>query len=294
MKPQFIRRNDRFFNESFAVKWYRLPHFERFWHYHTEMELAYNLKSTGTRFIGDSIAPFEEGEIILLGYNLPHVWLNDPQYFENREDLYTEGINLHFEKNILGNSFFVAEELKEIGQLIERASRGIIFLGESKKTVPSLLFEMLDAKDSFERLILLLKVLKILANETEYQYIASLGYPERFDTKDARMSKVFNYILHNFQSLITLNDVAEIAKMNKSAFCRYFKKVTNKHFVQYLNEVRISYACKLLLEQNAKSITDVCFASGYNNLSNFNQQFRKIKKISPSDFIQKYSVVFKA
>jgi AraC-like DNA-binding protein len=289
MKPHFIRRNNRLFNESFAITWHRLPHFEKFWQYHAEVELVYNFRSTGTRFIGDNIAPFEEGEIILMGYNLPHVWLNDPPYFENREDLAAEGINVHFEKDILGNSFFVAEELKEIGQLIERASRGIIFRGESQKTVPPLLFEMFEVDDSFERLILLLKALKILANETDYQYIASVGYPEKFDTKDARMGKVFNYILNNFQSPITLDEVANIAKMNKSAFCRYFKKATHKHFLEYLNEMRISYACKLLLEQNSKSITDVCFASGYNNLSNFNQQFKKIKKVSPSDFINKYA-----
>lgn len=293
MKPHFIRRNNRLFNESFAIKWHRLPHFEKFWQYHAEMELVYNFKSTGTRFIGDSITHFEEGEIILMGYNLPHVWLNDPQYFENREDLAAEGINVHFEKDILGNSFFLVEELKEIGQLIERASRGIVFLGESKKTVPPLLFDMFEVKDSFERLLLLLRVLKILAAEPDYQYIASVGYPEKFDAKDTRMTKVVNYILHNFQNSITLDEVAEIAQMNKSAFCRYFKKATHKHFIEYLNEMRISYACKLLLEQNTKSITDICFASGYNNLSNFNQQFKKIKKTSPSDFINKYAAVVK-
>jgi AraC-like DNA-binding protein len=288
MKPHFVRRNIKAFNESFSLKWLRLPHFEKSWQYHSEIELVYNYKSTGTRFIGDSIEPFEEGEIVLLGYHLPHMWLNDPPYFENNESLTAEGINIHFEKDILRNSFFVVSELQEIGYLLDRANRGIIFSGESRKKVPDLLFQMVEEDDAFNRLLLLLRVLKILSTETNFKYITSVAYPEQFNHEDTRMTKVFNFILNNFQNQISLDDVAKIASMNKAAFCRYFKKVNKKHFVQYLNEVRVSYACKLLQEKSFKSITDICFESGYNNLSNFNQQFKKIKNISPSDYYHQY------
>ncbi len=294
MKPHFIRRNNNVFHESFSIKFDVLPHFLRLWHYHNEVELVHIIKSTGTRFIGDSIQPIEQGELVLLGKNLPHKWQNDQKYFELGSTLTAESINVHFQPDFLGDSLGQVSELKPLEKLLKNARLGIQFTGESKLTVPPLLHQMHRIESGFERLMLLLRILKILSDEKDFTYITSLGYVNTLGNSDnsasptsRRMAKVYDFVMNNFQNQISLEEVAQTASMNKSAFCRYFKSVSDKPFSRYLNEIRIGYACKLLLEQDRKSITEICFECGYNNLSNFHIQFRKLKHVSPSEFLKK-------
>ncbi|MEX0361797.1 MAG: AraC family transcriptional regulator [Allomuricauda sp.] len=285
MKLQFLDRSSLRDN-SFSAKHNYYPYFLRLWHFHPELELVYILKSEGTRFIGDSIERFREDEVVLIGANLPHMWLNDEPYFDESSDLIAEGYSVHFRRDFLGNEFLNAPELKAINNLVDTAQQGIKFvdLDISIRNEIGLLVD----KDPFERMISFINILNGLAKHENKILLASKGYLNTLKgLKGQGMDKTYEFIFKNFNKSITLNEVAEVASMNPSAFSRFFKKVNRKTFKEYLNELRVGYACKLISEDKY-NITRICFESGYNNISNFNRQFKRITGMSPSQYRKKH------
>jgi len=273
-------------NSSFSVTHHEQAHFLKVWHYHPELELVLSLKSTGTRFVGDSIKKFEAGDLILLGKNLPHMWLNDDEYFKTNNDLVAEDIVIHFTKEFLGDDFLEAHELNHIAALLYRSKYGIKFNGGLEK-VKKHIKKIKKLKPGFKRTVKFIQVLDLLAREKEYEYLASETFVSSFKkNQNDILDKTYEYIFENFAQPISLKDVAEIANMNPSAFSRFFKRVNHKPFSKYLNEVRIGYACKKLIE-NKNNIATICYESGYNNISNFNRQFKAIKKMSPRAYLTK-------
>ena len=273
-------------NSSFTVKDNCYPYFLKIWHYHPELELVAVLKSTGTRFIGDSIEKFEEGEVVLIGKNLPHMWQNDDAYFDDSSDLTAQAIAVHFKKELFGTEFFNAPEMKHISELFETASHGIKFLGVSTKIIDEI--KLMLTLDRFEKTMKFIRILDALSKHKNYKLLSSKGFISSFNrSKINNLDKTYEYVFNNFNNPISLNDVAAVACMNPSAFSRFFKRVNRKTFTRYLNEIRIGYACKLLLEHKV-NISTICYEAGFNNISNFNRQFKKIKGISPTDYLRRH------
>lgn len=263
----------------------KLPHFIKLWHHHQELELVYIIRGEGTRFVGDSMEPFGPGDLVLLGDFLPHKWQNNPKYFEGI-GLEVEAIIIHFEKSFLSNALQEVIELKPLSDLIDASVRGICFHGKSRALALKSLKKILNTRPGLSRLIGLIDYLRLLAEEKEIKYIATPGYINSVHEKDGKLRTVNDYVMNNFQSPISLDDIANEVCMNKTAFCRYFKKVTNMNFSGYLNEIRVAYACKLLQANDHETITGICYASGFNNLSNFNQKFKKHTGQTPSNYIK--------
>ena len=285
MKPKLLDRSN-LQNNSFSISYDNYPYFLKIWHYHTELELVVLLESTGTRFIGDSVEKFDKGEIVLIGKNLPHMWQNDDVYFETSSTLKAEAIAIHFKDNFLGDTFFQNPEMKHIADLLERASYGVKFEGKNEETIEKI--KELSTYDGFKKIIQFLQILSELSNRKDYRLLSSSGFLDTFKKSDNKnLYKPYEYIFNNFNKSISLNDVAKVANMNPSSFSRFFKRVNRKTFSKYLNEIRIGYACKLLME-NKYSITAVCYESGFNNVSNFNRQFKTITGVSPTEYLQKY------
>lgn len=287
MKLHFIDRSNLEEN-SFTIKHNVYPNFLKIWHYHPELELVLILKSTGTKFIGDSIEKFQVGEVILIGENLPHMWLNEKSYFEENSNLIAEAIAFHFKKDFLGSEIFQAPEFKGIKLLIDNAKFGIKF----KKINPEIKTRMLKLSQlsGFKRLQEFLQILSDLSKHKDIKFLSSTGFLNTFKKTDNNtLDKTYAYIFKNFTNQITLDDVASIANMNTSSFSRFFKRVNRKSFNEYLNEIRIGYACKLLIEHQY-NITRICYESGFNNISNFNRQFKKIMGQSPSKFLKNHLV----
>jgi len=285
MKPLYLDRSNTQ-NESFSVAHRKYPNFLKVWHYHSELELVVLVKSTGTQFIGDHIGAFAEGEIILIGKNLPHMMLNDPDYFEEDSKLRAEAIVVHFKEDFVGESFLEIPEMKGLSKLLNNSKRGIRFKGHQKHKILKKVKRLMQLS-GFEKVIGFLQVLQDLSSITDYELLTSLSYIEGFDNSDKRrLEPVYNYIFNNFKNEFSLKDVAELAHMNPSAFSRYFKRVHHKTFTKYVNELRVGYACKLLLEEKY-SKTDICFECGFNNLSNFNRQFKTVTSYSPSEYLTK-------
>ncbi|MEX2592941.1 MAG: AraC family transcriptional regulator [Anditalea sp.] len=278
---KFIDQSSSFVLENHAYK-----NFLKVWHYHPELELVIILQSTGTRFVGDSIEKFEPGEIVLLGENLPHLWLNDRIYFEKNTNLIAEACVIHFQEDFAGGLFKIPE-MAYINDLFERAKRGIKFSGKSNKPIIKSINDMFSLR-GYDKLMKFLQVLKCLSGRSDFKILSSTGYINTFrEINNSKMVRIHEFIMNNFKKDISLCDVAELANMNPSAFSRYFKSIQKKTFIRFLNEVRIGYACKLLIEDKY-NIGEVCFESGFNNISNFNRQFKSLKKISPSKYIKIY------
>lgn len=275
-------------DKSLSVSHNLYANFLRVWHYHPEFELVVILQSTGTRFIGDSIAKFEEGEVILVGKNVPHMWLNDKAYFLGDQALIAEAIAIHFKREFLGEEFFEIPEMKTISNLLDKADRGILFQGTGDTLIDKIK-GFLDYGPT-TRIIKIVEVLNDLAKHQEYQLLSSSSFTSSFHgTENKRLHKIYEFVFENFNNNIHASDVADIVGMNKSAFSRFFIRVHRKSFTKYLNEIRVGYACKLLLE-NEESITGIAYLSGFNNISNFNRQFRNIHGKSPSTYLKDHQV----
>lgn len=284
MKLHLLDRSTKLSNASFSIRNNRYPNFLKIWHYHPEFELVTILKSTGTRFIGDSIEKFNVGEIVLIGKNLPHMWLNDKEYFKENSKLEAQAIAIHFEEHFAGEAFFDMPEMNAIKKLFENAQYGIRFSGDLRPIIKKI--KNLNRLSGFNRVMAFLKILNTLANHEDYRVLSSMGFVNSFkSTGKTNLVEVYEYIIKNFKERITLEDVANIACMNPTAFSRVFKRVNRKTFSEYLNEVRIGYACKLLMEEKY-SISEICFESGFNNISNFNRQFKKTTNYSPTEYIK--------
>lgn len=285
MKPRLVNRSN-LENSSFTIKHNQYPYFLKLWHYHEELELVAILKSTGTRFIGDNIEKFDKGEIVLIGENLPHMWLNDDSYFEDASPLIAEAISVHFKKEFLGIDFFFKPEMKQISDLFERASYGIKFIGDTSKIIKSI--QELQEFTGVEKVVKFIEVLNVLAQEHEYKLLSSTGFVDTFNTSDNKnRSQIYEYIFKNFNKEISLDSVAEVANMTPTSFSRFFKRANRRPFSKYLNEIRIGFACKLLIEDKY-SITTICYESGFSNVSNFNRQFKAITGSSPTQYLQNY------
>lgn len=269
-------------NSSIVVRNDKYSNFLKVWHYHQELEMVQIIKSEGTIFVGDNIDQFSKNSLFLIGENLPHMWLNDAAYFEKSSNLSAEAIAVHFKKGFLGDYFLELTEINAIKTLLSKAKRGIQFVNVAASLHKKI--KNLEEKESFERTISFLQILNLLSNHKDYKLLSSPNFNiNKLNIKTNNLDKVFEYIFQNFNKKISLDKAASIACMNASSFSRYFKKVNRKTFSKYVNEIRIGFACKLIIE-NKYNISRICYEVGFNNVSNFNRQFKLIKDKSPSEF----------
>jgi AraC-like DNA-binding protein len=286
MKPA-VHKSEIPETKAFVIKYLNDPFFDTNWHFHTEYQLFVVLEGKGTRFIGDNIDHFQEGDMVLTGPNMPHLWRNDDIYFDKAHLLRVRGIVIYFPENFLGEHFLRKEEMLEIKQLFERARRGIRILGATSHQVTQMMQELTELK-GLESIVQLLSILHVLSVSGEYTYIASVGYTNNSKEADKdRMSGVYNYIMLNYRKNIMLEEVAEIASMSPTAFSRYFKSRTNKSFSSFISELRIGHACKLLMEDK-NNIAQIGLECGFNTISNFNKQFKDLMHKTPFEYRKEY------
>ncbi|MCM8570389.1 AraC family transcriptional regulator [Gramella jeungdoensis] len=288
MKLHLLSRNNKE-NSSFSVQRHCLNHFLNIWHYHPELELVLIEKSSGMRFVADTIQRFEEGEVVLLGKNLPHMWLNDEVYFDKTMQKKARAISIHFKDDFLGKDFYNLPEMHSINSLFLRASRGLVFK-ELPQTVKNGILNLMQL-EGFERTLSFLDILYNLSLSNA-EILASEGFILSLDKFDnSRMYEIHKYIVTHFHKTIKVEELAKICGMEPSSFSRYFKRMYQKTYTRYVNELRIGYACKLLIQDKQK-ISTICYECGFNNLSNFNRQFKLIKGYSPGEYKQKYTLDF--
>lgn len=253
------------------------------WHFHPEYELVLVLRSTGRRMVGDHIGYFDEDDLVFMGPGLPHVWMNDKQFFDDEAGYKADAIVIHFMESFLGEKFLNIPEMESFKDFLRLSSRGMAFYGKTRTRINKLMREM-ETMSGLKRLSALFEIFDILSNSTEYKLLASPGYTQKIELKASdRFGKVTEYIMRNFDKEITLPEVASVANMAVTTFCNFFKDHFRVTFVEYLNTVRIGYACKLLADEN-QNIVETAYQSGFKNLANFNRQFKRFKNMTPSEY----------
>lgn len=287
MKPHFHKITTPLQN-SFSIRHDRQSNFGRVWHYHPELELQYTVKGEGVRFIGDNVDNFSEGEVILLGENLPHTWRCREEYYQNNPDLYVEAIVIQFLPDCLGKEIFNLPEAYLVPKLFENARKGMnILKGKTRDQLIHLMQQAVHATH-LERLTVLLNIIKVLAETDEYVPIASAhAFYKSNESETLRLNKVCTYTLSNYKKDISLEEIAAISNLSVTSFCRYFKMMTKKTYFDFLVEIRISHACRMLVEDKYP-IAVVCFECGFNNVSNFYRHFKKVTGMKPFEYKKKY------
>jgi AraC-like DNA-binding protein len=246
-------------------------------HQHDEIQISLVLEGEGTLIVGDKINYYTKDDIIILGSNIAHVFKSDLKNAKNSHML-----SLFFTKSSFGSRFFELEELKELQPFFKRSKFG--FKLTSKNQLIKKLFYQLENANKFDQFLTLLQLIKI-CSRANYKSLSSFIYDKSYSTNEGqRMRNVFEYTMNYFEDDISLDTIAEVANMTKNAFCKYFKKRTNKTYIQFLNELRIEHACKILKSHKDLSIITVAEKVGFNNMSNFNRQFKAIKHLNPSEF----------
>lgn len=287
MKPQLLKVNTGP-AQSFSVRRDVVKYFYNRWHYHPEMELLHIEEGTGTQFIGDNIQHFQSGDVLLIGADLPHFWRCDDKYFQGIEGLEAKATVVHFLAEAWGKEFWNLPENQSINGLFLRAKQGLRFVGSTQEQVIYLL-EKLQCQSQGNRLLALYQILDFLAQSEEYIQLSSSRLQFAFDEEDTdRINRIYTYSLSHFQRKISIQEVAGVANISPNSFCRYFKSRSRKTYSQFLLELRVGHACKLLIERPDFTISQICFECGFNTFSNFNKYFKLITGKNPGQFQRAY------
>lgn len=265
---------------SFAVREFRLPAFASPWHFHPEIELTYILQSEGRRFVGDHIAPFGPGDLVLVGSNLPHFWHSGPPA---ASEPIAHSIVIQFRPQCFGAGFFSLPELAAVQRLLRASARGLQFTGGTRDAVAAIMLEM-RKHSGLEQLIDFLEIFKQLAQAEEPRALSSAGFVPTLDHRAGeRINRAYEHVFAHFTERLDYEVIAREAGMSLSAFCHYFKRVTGRTLSALVTEVRVGNARRLLIE-TPETIAEVAYASGFETLSNFNRQFRELTGMSPREY----------
>jgi AraC-like DNA-binding protein len=248
-------------------------------HSHKNFELNYIKSGSGKRIVGNNISSYAEGDLVLLGPDIPHCW----NVTETDQNLLSECIVTHFYENIISSNFFNIPELEDVENLLKNAGNGIWFRGKKTEKVGQTLRKIITL-EGLQRYIELLKVFHLLLQIEEREELAlPSSLPTPYDKHHGHINKIYEYVFKNIQTGIKLKEAAELVFMEPGSFCRYFKKKTNQTFMDYVKNVRIGIAAKMLA-QTDKQITRISYECGYSNLANFNHYFKVIMKKTPSEY----------
>ncbi|WP_436416397.1 AraC family transcriptional regulator [Petrimonas sp.] len=271
------------------IKWCDYDHFKYPLHFHSEYEIVYVIKSSGKRFVGNNIESYSDGDLVLLGSFLPHMHKSDSIYYQNNPNTRVNAIVLQFSKDFFCHAIENYPEFHKIKNLLEESHYGIYFKDcKETNTIKKRLKKALNLKN-IDLLMECIKILSLMSDTEEKGLLNEDYFENSFNSQfdDQRIMKVLTYINKHYSEPINLKSIADKAGMNKSAFCRLFKEKTSKSCIEYINELKVSYACKLLREGRL-SISQICYEVGFNNISNFNRHFKKITKFTPSNYLLEF------
>jgi AraC-like DNA-binding protein len=283
MKP-ILRQITDSFAHSFLIRKDKGEYMVNNWHYHPEIELLFIKKSAGTWLIGDHVGQFNLGDVVIIGPNLPHTFRHE-EIYTSGGDTAGETICVKFLPEIFGSVFLDLPEAKFIQELLAKCTCGIKLMGEIQCRVGTAIEAMLTATPG-KKLVYLLSILEEIAQAKNHQLLSSNGFMQLSGNKD-RIKLVFDFTFSHYHEKITLEAVADLLNMTRQSFCRFFKSRTKKTYIQFLMEVRIGCACRLLIEDE-KTVAEISYECGYNSISLFNRQFKCVTGKRPMMYKKDY------
>jgi len=271
--------------ESFNIQVDDLPYFYNRLHQHPELQITLIQEGEGALIVGDSIGSFKGGELLLIGSNVPHWFKNEVHYFDKQSKLRARSISLFFREDSFGTSFFQLPEMTQIKEVFIKAQRGILVKGKDRENIIQQL-NHIEKLTPVNRLLALIQMLQQIAESEEWEYLSNITFDPReiFSESD---NEIFQYVMDHYHKPIQLEKIAQLSNSSVSSFCRNFKLRTQKTFIQFVNEIRIGAACKLLREKE-NSIATIAYEVGFNNISNFNRQFKRVTGFTPTQYFRKF------
>lgn len=280
MKPEYekiLEKPGQSFTAKIVERKSR-PLLSQAWHFHPEIEICYTKKSSGRRFAGNQISDYQENDLVMFGSNLPHGFTTD---------VFSSQVVIQMNTDFLGKEFIDSPELHAIKVLFYHAKHGLEFRGSSKKKAIKIIEKLVDSEGMYQ-LLYLLKLLQVLADAKNVIRICSEEYALDFNVAQlGRIKIVYDHIMDNFREEVRIKEISDKLNISEAAFYKFIKKHTKKTYTQIINEFRINYATKLLMNSD-KTIAQICFECGYNNLSYFNRKFKVIMHKTPHEFRGNY------
>lgn len=260
------------------------------WHYHDYYEISFITEGFGKRIVADSIEEFQPGDLVFLGRNLPHVWIADKETLTpNNRSL--EMVFLQIPPELLSLDFFALPELKNIANALKLSERGVRIVGDTLNQVSSIMLQ-LPYLDNFERFLQFFRLMDIIGQSKNLVPLASVNYKNtHFETKNKRILTIHEYLMKNYRESIDLKQIASMVNMAEGSLCRFFKSIAGITIFEYLNKIKVDLACKLLMDKSL-TIFDVAIDSGFNNLSHFNKQFKKVTGVTPNNYRVRFKNTF--
>ncbi|WP_299838822.1 AraC family transcriptional regulator [uncultured Tenacibaculum sp.] len=278
-----LKHPEEITNKKLSVSKNTTPCLDSSWHYHSQYELIYISVSHGIRFVGDSVSRFQPGDLVLVGPYLPHLWLNEPADYKDQPDnKKVNTIVVKFTEDFIGTDTFKNPEFLKINKILKESKYGISFGQHVSDKLHNELMG-LNKLSYTEQAIKLLNILNQLSLTSSKEVLSSTDMRQYTSINSTRIDTVLKYISDNYSKNISLEDISQVACMTTNSFCRFFKKVTNKSFTQFLNEVRIRNASRYLAQNNL-SVSEVSYLVGYNSITNFNKQFKQIMGSTPKSY----------
>lgn len=279
MKLHLLQKD---FSGNIHVSCFKGREFLKLWHYHPQHELVYIERGEGMLHLGDYIGAFKPGDIFYIGSHVPHMFNSTPNR-QNTDDA-CKAYVIHIEEHFLAGLNMQMEEFDYIRVLLEESKRGIVFSGDEGSTIRQKMEQMLQSTVQVNAIYFLQALLQ-LYHIPRRQMLAGKVWLKHYNYADKRLNKVVQYIMQNFQKNMTLDEIADVSGMNSAAFCRYFKGHTQKSFIEYVNELRVQYACNLLINNpEEKPISEICFEAGFNSMSYFSRTFKMLTDHSPTSY----------
>ena len=256
------------------------------WHYHNNFEISFITEGSGKRIVADSIEEFQPGDLVFIGKNLPHVWIPDKEA-STPSNRTLEMVFLQFTSSVMGSQLLNLPEFKFIAKALSLSERGIQIVGQTLNEVSEIMLQLPYLK-SFDRMLHFFKMMDIIGRSDTNIQLASKEYLKiRFTTGNKRIAAIHEYLMNNYREEINLKRLAALVSMAEGSLCRFFKVNMGMTVFEYLNKIKVEFACKLLMD-NDLSILEVCFDSGFNNLSHFNKQFKKSTGVPPKNYRKRF------
>ncbi len=272
--------------ETVRVEFWNQPKFYEPFHYHEECQLTLILSGSGIAFMGTSLVDYHAGDLFFMGENLPHV-LRSYQMGKSVSNYGVRAISVFFSMQTLQGIFKNIPEAHMVKKLVDDSGYGLRFKGASRQDIGFLMESIGDSK-GFARLLILLQIIDQFASSPKAEKLTLMRPVQMDPSQRKNLNKVFDYVMSNYDKKITLDIISSLIYMTPNAFCRYFKKHTQKSFCSFLIEVRVNKACKML-QDDANSVSDSCYSSGYNNISNFHRHFRRVVGLTPNEYKKQFA-----
>ena len=263
----------------YGVKLYEQASFVMPWHMHNLFEMTLIMAGRGTRIVGDRIGSFFPGDLLLVAPRLPHVWKDDR---DEESGGNVCALTLQFAADFPSPEFLALPQMRPVQRVLDRAQRGLAPQGGLRDQVEAKM-RRLPETEGARQVLLILEILADMAESQEWTVVASDGYTFSKGGDAQRWNRINGFILENFHRAIPARELATVAGLHPSSLGRYFRHATGMRVTEYVNQVRIGHACRLLATEE-KAIVEICYDCGFQNLSHFNRCFRKLKQVTPSAY----------